>query len=76
MDRFGFFSCMQFFIILGVCLVIVYWDKIVALLDRIAAWVARRRVNKTAAKLEAVGLSVVPAPAMSAEEVIRVMKEY
>lgn len=83
MDGFGFFSCIQFFIMLGVCFAIIYRDRLIALEQRVIAFVQRviaairrRRHNRQARELEDIGMSVVPAPAMSAEEVVRLIEEY
>ena len=76
MDGFGIFSCLQFFIVLGVCFAIVYRKKLISLEERISAWIDRKKTERSAERLESVGMSVVPAPAMSAEEVVRLMGEY
>lgn len=76
MDGFGFFSCIQFFIMLGVCFAIIYRERLIALEDRIRERRSRRRFDRSAKRLESVGMSVVPAPAMTAKEVVRLMEEY
>ena len=76
MDGFGIFSCLQFFIMLGVCLGIVYRKKLIALEERISAWFDRKKTERSAKQLASVGMSVVPAPAMTAKEVVRLMEEY
>ena len=76
MEGFEIFSCLQFYIMLGVCFAIIYRDRLIALEDRIRERRSRRRFDRSAKQLASVGMSIVPAPAMSAEEVVRLMEEY
>lgn len=72
MDWFGFFSCMQLFIIIGVCFAIIYRNKLIEFEQRIRNRKHRHHVRQ----LETVGFSVVPAPAMTANEIVRIMNDW
>jgi hypothetical protein len=75
MEYFGFFSTVQFFVIVGVCLAIVYRERLIKFEQRVMSAISSRRHSRQARELESIGMSVVPAPAMTKEEVIRIMKE-
>ena len=73
MEYFGFFSTMQFFVLIGVCMAIAYRERLIEFEQRVIEAIRRRRHRRQARELESIGMSV--APAMTADEVIRIMKE-
>lgn len=75
MENFAIFSALQFVVIVAVMVMIANRDSIKAFENRIADAIRRRRHNRCEDYLAAEGMAVVPAPAMTKDEVIRILKE-
>jgi hypothetical protein len=66
------FFVAELIILVLVCLGIALEPKLIRFERRAARWIRQKITNLRARKLEDVGLSVVPAPAMTAEEIVKV----
>lgn len=62
----------ELIILVLVCVGIAIEPKLIRFERRAARWIRQKITNLRARKLEDVGLSVTPAPAMTAEEIVKV----
>lgn len=66
------FFVAELIILVLICVGIAIEPKLIRFERRIAGWFRQKITDLRARKLEDVGLSVVPAPAMTAEEIVKV----